>query len=327
MHLLSTIFRAPLAPLVAIVLGITLSHSTASAQYYQRPLPELSIGIGATNFLGDLGGRDQFGSDFIWDLELSQTSPAVKISYMHFVNNWSGIRYNFAWGQIAGDDALTAETFRSNRNLHFRSSIIEMSAVYEIHIFKEKATTRYSLRDQRMRLIGMKGGQMGTYIFAGLGTAYTNPKAQLDGSGAWIALAPLGTEGQGLPGGPDPYNRFALAFPMGFGFRFARNRNLTISLELGYRITTSDYLDDVSTDYYDNQTLQNIRGDLAASLANPSSGPSTWTQAGEQRGDPTDNDGYMFLTINGHYKFHTKNNRRKNKRRRYRARVNQSFRW
>ena len=313
--------------LLVLLLSVFSSEET-HGQYYSKPYPEWSFGLGASNFLGDLGGRDQIGSDFVWDLEFSRTKPAMKISYMHYVNKWSGIRYNFLWGSIAGDDKLTAEPYRNNRNLHFKSTLLELSAWYEVHLVRDKVAHRHDLKDMRGRMIGLRGGHIGTYLFGGIAGVYFNPKALHNGQ--WVALAPLGTEGQGLPGGPKAYRRLTVGFPMGFGFRFSRNRRFSLSAELGYRITLSDYLDDVSTSYYDNEALLQARGEASAYLADPSldtEGTLTWTQEGEQRGDPTDNDGYMFLTISGNYKIKTQRNSRGRRRNVYRAKINRSFRY
>jgi hypothetical protein len=78
-------------------------------------------------------------------------------------------------------------------------------------------------------------------------------------------------------------------------------------LEVGYRKTFTDYIDDVSTDYYDNDKLRRRRGNMAADLADPSKGEiPTYTRGtytydptaeGMQRGDPSDKDAYIFTTI------------------------------
>lgn len=314
--------------------ALLFSSIDADAQRWGRPpkpKPEWSLGLGAANFLGDLGGRNQIGSEFLWDLEISQTRPCFKASYMFYFAHNQGIRTSFHYAQVAGDDKLTTELFRSNRNLHFKSNIYELSTVYELHFVREKIWHKYMLRDKRGRLIGLKGGSTGAFLFVGVGTFYYNPKAQLEGQ--WYALHPLGTEGQGLPGGAKPYSRVSVAFPMGLGLRFARSRRLRFSLELGHRITLTDYIDDVSTVYYDNPSLLATRGTAAAALADPSLGmPLTgWEPAsiaqGQQRGDPTDRDSYMFLTFNCNYKMKGRTRSRARRRRVYRANVNRRIRF
>ncbi len=296
-----------------------------------KPKPEWSIGGGAANFLGELGGRDQVGSTFVWDLEYTQTRPAVKLSYLFFFNYYGGLRTSVYWLQLAGNDNLTRDIFRANRNLHFKTDIYELSCVYEFHLVRNRMTHKYDLRDNKGRLIGLKGGSTGFYLFAGLNTFWYNPKALYNGS--WIPLHPLGTEGQGLPDGPKPYSRLGLGFPTGIGFRFAHSRRMSFGLEINHRFTLTDYIDDVSTTYYDKELLLLARGEAALALSDPSLGleSSGWEprsiNAGQQRGDPTDKDNYMSVTFSLNYKLKGKTQYKQQKRRRNRSKVKQRARF
>ena len=84
-------------------------------------------------------------------------------------------------------------------------------------------------------------------------------------------------------------------------------------IEMTYRYTFTDYIDDVSGVYYNPADIklydQNNTGDMAAYLSNPSLGledeglGSYVTAPGQQRGDPTDRDGYMYAMIKIDYWF------------------------
>jgi len=152
-------------------------------------------------------------------------------------------------------------------------------------------------------------------LFTGIGYAYFDPRGTTQ-SGQTVRLKPLSTEGQGLPGGPDEYSSFTPVIPYGIGIK----RNLTngirgrnsgqwgISFELSFRQTFSDYIDDVSTNYFDQDILRELRGDLAVELSDPSglfsglidNGDGTFS--GQQRGDPSDNDSYILGVISINYK-------------------------
>lgn len=109
----------------------------------------------------------------------------------------------------------------------------------------------------------------------------------LDPSGAKVPLKPLSTEGQGFPGGAEPYSNFGIAIPFGFGMRKSINRTLGIKLELTHRFTFTDYIDDVSTVYYDPNYLATNVSPQAAYFSNPELG-NLWdrvTAPGQQRGD------------------------------------------
>ncbi len=284
---------------------------SASAQYFnslrsnawKRHRSEMTVQAGATSFLGELGGRDQVGSDFLWDLELTETQPAGSIGYRYYIGKHHALNLAGSLGWVSGDDALTQEKFRNNRNLHFRSIIVEAALKYELHFSFKKLGNLYGIGKRSAR---HKNRYRDMYLFLGVSGFYFNPKAQYQGE--WVELQPLGTEGQGLAGQPDKYDLYQPAIPMGLGMRFGLGRKYRIGLEIGYRKTFTDYIDDVSTDYYDNDELRQKRGNKAAYLADPSKGDiETYTTSngytydptaeGMQRGDPSDKDTYIFTTI------------------------------
>lgn len=304
-------------PLVALVAGLGLS-STVNAQYFRNSSywkthrSEIAVGLGITNFLGELGGRDQIGSPFIWDLEFSQTKPALSLGYRYYVAKQLSLRGTGTYGILAGNDNLTKEPFRQNRNLSFKSSVIEAQVCFEWHPFQEQPGHLYDLRGVK----GLAPSRMGLYVFAGVGGFHFNPKAQFDG--AWVELQPLGTEGQGLPDGPKEYSLTQICIPMGLGIRKALNKTMTIGLELQYTKTFTDYIDDVSGVYYDRAALAEARGPLAAYLSDPSLGEIPGqTNTGQQRGYPDHNDGYLFLKAQLHYKLY----KFRSKNKKYRTRI------
>ena len=116
-----------------------------------------------------------------------------------------------------------------------------------------------------------------------------------------------------MPGGPNRYSRVGICIPYGIAGKYGINREWSIGLEVGIRKTFTDYIDDVSTVYYDNNALLAAHGKMGAYLADPSlqtypeelggnaAGP-TQTAAGQQRGDPKSKDAFMFTNITVSYK-------------------------
>lgn len=262
------------------------------SQSWKRTRKEMVYGAGVTNFLGDLGGANQVGTNFVKDLELSMTRPAVQVGYRYRILEQISLKGGLYYGLLRGDDKLTQEVFRNYRNLHFRSNTFELSAQGEFSITKEKVGHRYKIKNVR----GKKGFNVNTYVFAGFGFMFFNPKANLNGQ--WFALQPLGTEGQGLLLGSKKYSRFGVCIPYGLGAKYNLDKRSSIGLEIGVRKTFTDYIDDVSGDYYDNAAILANNGPIAAALADPSDkSHENWTIMGEQRGDPSDKDSYMFLMV------------------------------
>lgn len=291
-----------------ILILLVISSTTAGAQNWRFFRHEFSFGIGASNFLGEVGGRDQEGVNDIRDLEFRMTRPTFQGAYAFMFNPYLKGRVNLLFGWLSGDDATTNERFRQNRNLHFRTILPEASLIFEFYPFRERFTRFYQMRAAK----GNAGSYFSPYLFAGISGFYFNPKAQDPNSGDWVALQPLGTEGQGLPGGPEQYSRLAISIPMGIGLKYAINKQWSIGLEVSGRLTFTDYIDDVSGEYYDNAAIEAANGAQAAYFADPNLGliPTFTdgayvydpTRAGMQRGDPSDNDSYMFAIFSVHYR-------------------------
>ena len=189
--------------------------------------------------------------------------------------------------------------------MRFYSPIVELGAQVEYSVIKEKIGHRYNLRRTKglQQLL-----RVNTYIFTGFSGFFFNPKGQ-DSTGTWHALQPLGTEGQGIIPTREPYSRISVAIPFGIGFKYGIGRKLSIGLEYGMRYTFTDYIDDVSTTYIDNDWIREFNGDLAAEMADRSLGevPGLSTP-GAQRGNPRNNDAYMFTLITVSYKLNTGRN-------------------
>ena len=261
---------------------------------------ELHFGIGASNFLGELGGANQVGPDYFKDLEISTTRPAISAGIRYKLLQWLAVNPHITYGQVSGRDALTDEAFRNYRNLNFKSNIWELNVNFEGHFLREQMGARYKLRGVK----ATRGYEISAYGFAGIAVFHFNPKGSYEGK--WHELQPLGTEGQGLTASRDYYKRVQIAIPFGIGFKYNFSRNLGIGLEYGIRKTFTDYIDDVSKTYYDNSIILAQRGDLAAALADKSDGSfPNITAAGQQRGDPNDKDTYMFAIISINYKLRT----------------------
>ncbi len=255
---------------------------------------ELTGGLGASNFLGDLGGRDRVASKFYLDLELVKTRYVAHLTYLYYLQRTIAIRPSFYFARVTGDDALTQEYFRHHRNLNFKSNLYEFSVTGEYQFLKEKQGNRYGIKSPTGKKLGLKGKGLGMYLTAGVGVVFFNPK-RIGGGGS---LRKMGTEGQGLPGGGRKYKPATVVIPFGFGVRKSLGPNSGLKFEFSHRFTFSDYIDDVSTNYYNNDAIRAARGNEAAAAADPHivDGLEN-TGHGLQRGDPKDKDSYMFLTI------------------------------
>ena len=235
---------------------------------------ELGIMAGFSGYKGDLNPK-MFNNELI--------RPAFGLLYRRcYSNHWS-FRTGISLLKIKGDDALSSDSFQLNRNLMFKSNIIEVHMGYEFNFFPYQAANPNTF--------------FTPYLFGGVAIFRFNPKANLNGD--WFALQPLHTEGQGTENEPNrkPYARTAIALPFGGGLKFRLKKRIGVQLEVGVRKTYTDYLDDVSKTYADPLQIRKEYGKIASQLSDRSINKATGGDIGRQRGNATDKDWYYFTGI------------------------------
>jgi hypothetical protein len=285
-----------------ILIFVLQDFCEAQNSLWRRRRREFAFGAGANNFLGDLGGANQIGTNGLRDFDFPSIRPDFYVSYRYRTTKETAIKANLAYAFLYGNDNLTEEPFRMNRNCNFRTPVIELSCQYEYVIGRERPGHIYNLKGIR----GWRYIQIQTYFFAGVGIMYFNPKGEYNGK--WYALRPLSTEGQGLVPTRHKYSPVQLIIPFGMGFKYALSTDWSVGIEYGIRKTFTDYIDDVSKTYVDPNYLGSEKGPMAAYFSNPAlqqtPGDPLYnsTLAGQQRGDPRDKDSYMFAVISFYYK-------------------------
>lgn len=262
-----------------------------SQRNWSRNKKEILIGFGATNFLGDLGGANQEGTDYsLKDLDFPSTGFGGVLGYRYRFHPYYATSTLLNFGMVRGSDAQTDDPVRNARNLSFRSPIINLNQRFEVIVLaNEKVGRRYNIPG----LKGFSNHSEQLYLFTGVGVAYFSPRTLYNGS--WVALKPMKTEGQGLPGGPSEYSGITATVPFGIGFRMGISQTWRIGIEATYVKTFTDYIDDVSGVYYDPSILSAEVGPDAAAVSNPTKKPGDFF-TGQQRGDKQ-NDALFYANL------------------------------
>ena len=285
--------------LLLLFATLLLTSSISQAQRWKRQRYEFSMGAGISNFLGELGGANQIGTHYFRDLEWSMTRLAASVGLRYKLSNYFALNSHLTYGRVSGDDKLTTEPFRNRRNLNFFSDIYELNINFEGAFQQEQIGHRYRLRKVR----GLRGYEIYTYAFAGVGVFYFDPKTRINGT--VVELQPLGTEGQGLIASRKKYSLVQFCIPLGIGFKYTIDRSWGLGLELGIRKTFTDYIDDVSTTYFDFDHYGIAKDDMVYQVADrhiPDGVHDNAFGAGQQRGDPRNKDSYMFGIFSINYK-------------------------
>jgi len=303
----------------AIIILLLILPTLTQAQRWKRMRYEWVAAVGATQFLGDLGGRNQIGSDYFFDLDAASTRYVLNLGLRYKISQYISVKTGLSFAEVSGNDKFTQDPFRNNRNLSFRSPIAEWATQIEVSWMRETIGSRYKIR--RVRGRGRKGSNVYVYGFAGVGLTYMNPLAKYQGK--WYSLRKLNTEGQGYIPSRKKYSNWQLVIPFGIGAKYALDKKSSIGIEYGLRKTFTDYMDDVSASYVytkwapNSGQIKNVLGydNVAAALADPSLNRvpdnidafegACSACPGQQRGDPTDLDSYMFFTITYQRKIRT----------------------
>ena len=277
------------------------SQALARPNAWKKYRKEVIVSAGASGFLGDLGGRNTIGKDNSpVDLEFAKTRAALGVAFRYKFNKNINWHSSFNFLSLAGDDKLTTEQYRNNRNLNFKSNIYELATRVEFGISSFKRPGVYSLKKSLVRTSKTRAYEL--LGFVGIGVFYFNPKGLDPSTSKYVALQPLHTEGQGLAGGPKQYKRVAISLPMGVALHVILNKYWSVGMEFCYRKTFTDYIDDVSGTYYNNADLSAAYGPTAALMADPSKGEIIGASSpnadgtGAQRGD-NNKDSYMSLQV------------------------------
>ncbi|MCX6290393.1 MAG: DUF6089 family protein [Bacteroidetes bacterium] len=288
--------------IISVFLFLLMIPSLMNAQRWKRQRYEFSFGVGASNFLGELGGANQIGTHYFKDFEWDMTRFAAAAGLRFKMSNYFAFKTHLTYGRISGDDKLTTETFRNYRNLNFTSDIYEFNINFEGAFQQEQIGSRYRFRKHKG---GLSGYEIYSYAFVGAGVFYFDPRTTYNGK--TYRLQPLGTEGQGWDPSKAKYSLVQFCIPMGVGFKYTIGNSIGVGLEVGIRKTFTDYLDDVSTKYYNFSASKNS---IIWELADRSDNDAPYnkktyperTAPGEQRGNSKEKDSYLFAIFSLNYK-------------------------
>ena len=261
-----------------LCLFMTLSLFRANAQQL-----ELGVFFGISHYQGDLQ-RSR--------VEILEAHHGNGLFARYSFTNRFALKGHFYQGTVSGGDANhpNDNSVRA-RNLSFRTPIRELGIQMEY-------TTLHLWETQKHWQKNKVSYRASTYVFAGISGFYFNPKAYKDGY--WYELQPLGTEGQGMPGNAEKYNRVQVAIPIGFGGKFHLTHWSTVGFEIGFRKTFTDYIDDVSANYPDLKALAEVDPMAAAlSYRSPEYNPEAADDdpSGSQRGSVAWKDSYVFAGV------------------------------
>jgi len=273
-RLLNSVGKSLMLLLICTILFIR-SYSQAFLFGGEKFKVEMGVNFGPSFFLGDLGGNRGKGTAFLKDLNLDLTKLMKGAFITVYPTNWLGFRLAADVTYLEGRDDIIKtngidEIWRKQRNLDFKTTVLE--------------------------------------AYAGIGVFHFNPKGSLtdaNGNKTWYNLQPLRTEGQGMGEYPNskPYKLTQMNIPIGGGIKYYASDRMNFSMEVLYRKTFTDYIDDVSKTYVDPKNFAKYLPASSAAIAAQIydktipiifPGMTRWPE-GTQRGDNKDGDTYFSI--------------------------------
>ncbi len=276
---MKSVFRALVA---GLLLQAVCGPAMAQRESYVQQ-GEIGIGVGAAHYFGDINNRSQ----------INRPKPAISFFYRRNFNNYIALRLSGSFAQLGYSDKYAKNIVQKQRNLSFNTNIWEGAAMLDFNFF------RFIPEDPQYSFT--------PYISIGVGFFNYDPYAYLGGRKYF--LRQLGTEGQNLPDSlrkGKKYGPTSLSFPIGMGIKYAISPSVNIGLEVIYRFTSTDYIDDVSTEYVGNasfpQKYANGADNPGYLLQDRSyeylpSGSQYGDLAGRQRGFSGQRDHYVFAQL------------------------------
>jgi hypothetical protein len=253
-----------------------LAAKDARAQaFYENK--EYGVSFGGSQYFGDL--NEDYG--------FKTPMPAAGVFMRIHINPFIAMRIGAAATRVRYDDKLNSNYFDKQRNLNFQSDIVEATLQAEFNFF------RFFTGEEKSRFT--------PYLTTGIGAFYYNPFTYYNGSKYF--LRPLGTEGQNLSNyGDRYYSKLGICVPIGMGFKYWLKPGLNFGMEIANRLTSTDYIDDVSATYVGvdkfpsdpvNPSPGYLLQDRSVELGGERLG-----RVGKQRGNSETKDQYMMVLFN-----------------------------
>jgi hypothetical protein len=204
------------------------------------------------------------------------------IVFKTILNKKYSLNINFQSFTLSGSDLNSEDTFKIKRSMNFKSPTLSTSIIIN--------------RDFNNNLT-FKKNKLIPSIGIGMELIKFNPMSKYNG--IWYDLQPLGTAGQYLPNSKiKPYPLFTFGSVISAEINFLKNEKISVSANLSYHFTFTQYLDDVGPDIYPNiSDLINLGGSNNSALVYFSN-PSGFNRTNQIRsGTINSNDNFVSLNF------------------------------
>lgn len=177
--------------------------------------------LGGAGYLGDLNKSDWVSKE-----------PKAAFGFLarYNLSDYIALRASYLYGKLSGRDSHYSD--RAFRNFATTSPIHELTMQAEWHLWPLA----------QPRLPRFFKPSFSPFLFAGLGVAITHPQPDMENM---IVPKPEFVKGAEIDRNTT-FSSLHSTIPFGAGFKYRPHHQWTFTLEAGFRLTFSDYLDGIS---------------------------------------------------------------------------------
>lgn len=215
--------------LTVLLLLFGMFSEQLHAQRWKLRRYEVGGGIGTTQVFGDIGGTPDKNNLYgLKDIKIDETRMAFAAYVRYKIDPIYSVKANLDFGLGHGVD--TRNRLDAKRN--YKTKLLEFSVQGEYYLISEEARYRSAAMFNRRGMLN-NYSSISLYGFAGVGLVYSManvyPKENISPT-------------------QDSYkpNSFGGVIPFGMGLKYIVDDRLLANAELGYRWSTSDYLDGIT---------------------------------------------------------------------------------
>lgn len=216
---------------LSLIFFFSLSIISGFSQSWNNQQYEIWGGVSVFQYFGDIGGSADRNNLFgLKDISIKSNRPGINFGGSYWVDDKILLQGSNLFGFFAQTDKGSRN---SARNFKFSTIANEFSVQGSYFIIKENKNINYSNIDLRGGMKNLKR-IISVYAFTGTGMLYFKvlPKESLDGSSRF-----------------NGSKSFTVAIPVGIGARLAYTQKMSLAVELGARLTFTDYLDGYTSQF------------------------------------------------------------------------------
>ena len=240
--------RSHMSRSIAVIITLLFSISFLNAQN------EIGIQVGGLNMLGDFGGGPGNGGLTPADIDWQQTQPMVGIFHRLTLSDHWTLKSSAQYGKLVSTDDASENQDRYDRGLSSTSPLVDVAVKMEFNFWPVQPCSRY---------VGFT-----PYVGLGIGGMYYNPTVT-HRSGSAIEPGVLEDYNDAHTYVIDNPKKFYYNVPVAFGLKFNPRSRWNYGLEMSYRYTRTDDLDN----YVYSDTDSYLMGMATASFTFCGKGP------------------------------------------------------